>query len=319
MDALNLVEKTSKPYASGNRGFAHGCGHDGHIVCVLEAARVLAARRDLLAGSVRLIFQPAEETGQGAQAMIEAGALGNPLPAAIFALHAWPGMECSIVASRPGPITAGNDLFSITVRGKGGHGARPHESRNSILSASRIALEISDLAELESRSRPSGVVSVGVLRGGEQPNVIPDEAFIQGTLRSTDEDVRRDLFGKIRTRVSAICGQDRVTADINFQTYCPPVHNHPDLYALFEKTADNLLGPEKRIYLIDQSMGSEDFGYYTRLVPGLLIRLGMGSACPPLHTSGFDFADESLEAGISILVGLVMQATEKDFRIRSST
>lgn len=315
IDGLALEDKSSTPYASKHQGLSHGCGHDGHITCVLEAARILWELRGHLAGAVRVIFQPAEETGKGAQSMIEAGALGNPLPSAIFTVHSWPDLDGGVVASKPGVITSGNDLFTVTVKGKGGHGARPHESISPIMSAGRIAQAVSDLTQSEGSGSLTCVVSVGMIRGGEQPNTIPDEALIKGTIRSLNERVRQDVLGRFKNTVLKICTQDNVEADIDIRQYCPPVYNHPDLYHLFEKTADELLGASKWTAFPRQSMGSEDFGFYTQKIPGLLIRLGMGKSCAPLHTSSFDFCDDSLESGIMILIGLAMRATESDFKI----
>ncbi len=318
MDALNIEEKSSKPYASKHKGFSHSCGHDGHIVCLLEAARILVKLRKQLTGTVRVIFQPGEENGTGAQSMIDAGALGDPLPSAIFALHAWPHLESGVVASRPGNITSAIDYFSITVKGKGGHGARPHESISPIISISLIAQKISALTNNGVNGRYPCVVSVGMIQGGTAPNIIPDHASIQGTIRSLNETNRQKTLEKFNKAVNKIAIQQNVQVAIDFIKYGPPVHNNPDLYHLFEKVSEHLLIPEKRAYITQQSMGSEDFGNYTQLIPGILIRLGMGKSSPPLHTSKFDFCDKSLDAGITILVGLAMKATENDFKISTT-
>lgn len=315
MDALHIEEETLKPYTSKHKGFSHCCGHDGHIVCALEATRILARLRKQLAGSVRVIFQPGEENSTGAQAMIDAGALGNPLPTAIFALHAWPHLESGVVASKSGLITSAIDYFRITVTGKGGHGARPHESISPIIGVARIAQKISELTHKGDHNTPSCVVSVGMIQGGEEPNVIPDHAIIEGTIRSPNETDRQQTVEKFDKTVKEICAEEHVGVAIDFLKYSPPVQNHPDLYLLFEKVGEELLIPEKRAYLREQSMGSEDFGNFTRLIPGLLIRLGMGKSSSQLHTSKFDFCDSSLETGITILVGLAMKAAECDFKI----
>ena len=315
MDALNIEEETSKPYTSKHKGFSHGCGHDGHIVCVLEAARILVKLHGRLSGSVRVIFQPGEEIGTGAQAMINTGALGEPLPSAIFALHAWPHLEPGIVASKPGNITSAIDYFKITVKGKGGHGARPHESISPILSAACIAQNVSALTNNDDNHNSPCVVSVGMIQGGTQANVIPDHASIEGTIRSINEINRQRTIEKFEKTVEEICIREGVGVDIDFLKYGPPVNNHPALYHLFEKVGDDLLVPEKRAYITKQSMGSEDFGNYTLLIPGFLFRLGMGKSSPSLHSSSFDFCDESLWAGITLLVGLAMNATKKDFKI----
>jgi amidohydrolase len=315
IDGLNIEEKSFKPYASKHPGYSHSCGHDGHIVCVLEAARILWKLRSHLSGAVKVIFQPAEETGTGAQLMIEAGALGDPLPSAIFTIHTWPDLESGVVASKPGVITSGNDIFTITVRGKGGHGARPFEAKSPILSAGRIAQAVSDITRYGPNNSFNCIISVGMIRAGEQPNTIPDNTLIRGTLRTLNEVIRKDALTRVETTISEICKQDKIEADMHIDQYCPHVYNHPDLYNLFTKTADEVLGPEKRVVFSKQSMGSEDFGFYTQLIPGLLIRLGMGKSCPPLHTSGFDFCDDSLESGIAILVGLALEATKGGFQL----
>ncbi|MBT3878027.1 MAG: amidohydrolase [Candidatus Scalindua sp.] len=318
MDALNIEEESPKPYASKHKGLSHSCGHDGHIVCLLETARILVKLRKRLAGTVRIIFQPGEENGTGAQAMIDSGALGSPLPSAIFALHAWPHLESGVVASKPGNITAAIDYFKITVKGKGGHGARPHDSISPIISASHIVQKISALTNNGDNGKYPCVVSVGMIQAGAQPNAIPDHASIQGTIRSINETNRQKTLEIFNQMVKEIGTQQNVQVAIDFIKYGPPVNNNPDLYHLFERVGEELLVPEKRAYIKQQSMGSEDFGNYTQLLPGLLIRLGMGKSSPPLHTSKFDFCDKSLDAGITILVGLAMKAVENDFKISTA-
>ncbi len=318
MDALNIEEETAKPYTSKHKGLSHSCGHDGHIVCLLETARILVKLRKQLVGTIRIIFQPGEENGTGAQAMIDSGALGAPLPSAIFALHAWPHLESGVVASKPGNITAAIDYFKITVKGKGGHGARPHDSISPIISASHIVQKISALTNNGDNGKYPCVVSVGMIQAGAQPNAIPDHASIEGTIRSINETNRQKTLEIFNQMVKEIGTQQNVQIVIDFIKYGPPVNNNPDLYHLFEKVGEELLVPEKRAYIKQQSMGSEDFGNYTQLLPGLLIRLGMGKSSPPLHTSKFDFCDKSLDAGITILVGLAMKATENDFKISTA-
>ncbi len=316
MDALKLTEKTCSEYTSKHPGLCHGCGHDGHMACVLESARILHSMRDTLAGNVRVIFQPAEETGEGAHSMIDAGALGDPPPDAIMAVHSWPYLDCGVVASKPGVMTAGCDFFKITVQGKGGHSARPHEALNPLPVIFGIVTKISELTKFTKEGDPEAVVSVGMIHGGDQPNVIPQEVFIKGTVRSLSDTSRIKLLKKIKQIVSDLCEDGGTKSDIDFYSYCPPVYNHPDLYDLFKETADVFLGPEKVAEITTQSTGSEDFGYFTSIVPGLLIRLGMGESCSPLHTCEFDFSDDSLESGITILTALAMRASEKTFKIK---
>lgn len=319
MDAIAIDEHTSKPYASLHKGFSHGCGHDGHIVCVLKAAQVLFSLKEYLAGTVKIIFQPAEEVGSGAMVMIEEGALDNPSPSAIIALHSWTYLGCGIVASKPGIVTAINDHFYVKLKGKGGHGARPQECINPIVCASRIVQKVSDLmkAVMSANNATSQyVISIGRIYGGTQANVIPDDASLEGTIRSKTEESREDIMDIFKKTVRDICIQESVEAVIEFRKHCPAVNNHPVLYELFETVADDLFPPGKWQRLDDQSMGSEDFGFYTQKIPGLLIRLGMGETSPPLHTSSFDFCDDALEGGITILAGMAMKASENEFTIK---
>jgi metal-dependent amidase/aminoacylase/carboxypeptidase family protein len=179
----------------------------------------------------------------------------------------------------------------------------------------RITEKISELTRKGDHHTPPCSVSVGMIQGGKEPNVIPDRAAIEGTIRSLNETDRQQTVERFNSTVKKICAKERLGVDINFLKHCPPVQNHPDLYHLFEKVGEELIIPEKRAYITEQSIGSEDFGNFTQLLPGLLIRLGMGSSSPQLHTSTFDFCDASLETGITILVGLAMKATETDFKI----
>ncbi len=315
MDALRIEEEGTLSYASQHPGMSHSCGHDGHMACALGAARVLSKLADSLAGTVQILFQPGEESGDGAKNILSEGALGDPLPKAILTLHAWPYIPCGAVSTKPDMLTFSNERFTITVKGRGGHGARPHEHINPIISAGVLARDLSDLTGGDTDGRPECIVSVGRIEGGKQANVVPDETLLQGTLRCRHESVRAGYLQQLNEIVDQECTRHGVTADIALDGYCPPVYNHPDLYRVFEKTADELLGRPSRMMMQEQSTGAEDFGYFTRSMPGLLVRLGMGREDRPLHTSKFDFADAALGPGVMLLAALAAQVTEPDFHI----
>ena len=173
MDALPIQETTTVPYTPKRQGYSHSCGHDGPVACLLGTARILVALRDQLSGSVRFIFQPGEENGAGALTMINAGILENPRPVAVFAIHAWPGLPTGSVASMPGPLTAACNTFTITVKGKGGHGARPHMACSPILGAARVVQSIGALSGTEKGSSLPCIASVGSIHREKLGNVIP--------------------------------------------------------------------------------------------------------------------------------------------------
>jgi len=309
MDALAVTEASGKPYASHREGFSHCCGHDGHMACLVGAARVLIALRDRLAGSVRLVFQPAEESGSGAKAMLDAGVFKGQPPDAIFALHSWPGLAAGMVTARPGPMAAACDEFEITVHGQGGHGARPHKACSPIVPAARIIEAISALTGPADAPVPR-VVSVGTVHAGQRGNVIPETAVLGGTIRSGDAAVRRDLHEKVRHTALTVAGEVGARVEIDIHTYCPPLMNDAGLYETFVDVADALLGPAGRTVLEHSSAGAEDFGYYLEHSPGLLFRLGVGADCAQLHNGAFDFDDAALPAGIGVLAGLALRVCQ---------
>ena len=312
MDALPITETTGRPYASQHHGLAHACGHDGHVAMLVGAGLILAAMRDELAGEVRLLFQPAEEVGAGARAMIDAGALGEPIPEAIFALHAWPDLPAGIVGSRPGHMTASNDLFTLTVTGVGGHGARPHLARSPILGAAELVERISGLTKIGADADLPCVVSIGSMHSGSRANVIPAEAVVEGTIRAPNEAVRSELYADIRGIAREVALGRDLQVVFDTHVYCPAVMNDPRLFTIFTETAGDLFGPGRWVEMDRMSMGSEDFACYLERVPGLLVRIGTGAESGQLHTGSFDFADGALRNGAALLAGLAARTAVGD-------
>jgi len=302
MDALPVKETTGAAYRSRNGRYCHCCGHDGNMACVVGAARILSDLRTDLPGRVRFIFQPAEELGTGAIDMIKAGAL-DPLPAAIFTLHGWPGLPAGTVASNPGIIMASSDIFTVRVIGKGGHAGRPHLARNPLVGMARV---IDVLSRLNTEER---VVTVCRAKAGKRPNIIDSVGVLTGTFRSIDPCVRETTLAEIESLVGEECGNLALRAEVKFECGSPLVVNAEGLYQTFCEVGCELLGSEKVAETGGPSMSSEDFGYYLERVPGLLFRLGMGEDSPELHNSDFDFNDESLGAGMIMLAGLAIMSS----------
>jgi amidohydrolase len=301
MDALCVKESTGAAYASQNPGYSHSCGHDGHAAALVGTARVLARLSDELTGRIRFIFQPAEETAQGARAMIENGLFDKDMPEAILGFHAWPDLAADSVACRPRTMMASCDVLNITVIGKGGHGARPELANNPLTGMAKI---IEELGELNNSDR---VVSLCVARAGKQANVIADRGRLSGTIRALSPEVREKTMAEISSKVNAVCEPLKLKAKVFFDANTPAVINDERLYRIFREAAVEVLGEDKVIETQSPSMGSEDFGSYLEHIPGLLFRVGMGPGSAQLHQSGFDFNDEALKTAMLVLSGLAVK------------
>lgn len=301
MDALAVEEKTGAAYTSRHPGWAHSCGHDGHMACLLGACRVLR-EVGLPGGKVRLLFQPAEEQGNGAKLMIDQGAL-EPMPAAIFSLHGWPGLEVGMIASRAGTVMAASDMWAVRLVGRGGHGARPQEALSPVLGLPRL------IEALAGMTRDDLVVSPCVVQAGQAANVIPDTAVVQGTMRTLSTRARAAALEEMARLLSAACHPLGLTQQIMLEQYTPPVVNDTVLHDLLVRIAQRL-GLSFSL-LSEPSMGSEDFGFYLEKCPGVMFRLGLGRTCPQLHNSAFDFADQALPAGAAVLAAMALEVLRK--------
>jgi amidohydrolase len=307
IDALPLLEKTGLPYASKRKGTMHACGHDGHTAMLLGAALLLNRLRDQLSGSVRFVFQPGEEIVAAGKQLVDKGALQNPRPDAVFAVHAWAGMPLGAVASKPGALLAASDFFTVEVKGKGAHGSRPEDSIDPILTAARIVDALQSVVSREVSSLEPVVVSVCRISGGTNGNVIPDSAEIEGTTRYLRPELKQKIESSIRRIVKGVC--DSMGASFSFKYSSPyiPTINDDRMVALGKTVALRVLGPGKWFDLTSPSMGAEDFSYYIRKYPGAMFRLGMGEKSASLHNSHFDFNDKAIASGILFLVSLALE------------
>jgi amidohydrolase len=312
IDALRIEDQKQTPYRSTVPEVMHACGHDAHTATVFGALlaldRLECERALPWPVTWRGIFQPAEETGEGAKAMMAAGALTNV--DAILAVHVDPTRPVGTIGVRPGPLTASCDDLRITVRGRGGHAARPHESNDPIAAAAELVSTLYQFVPRATDSQDAVVVSFGQIHGGQNSNVIPEEVMLEGTVRTLNHDVREKTVQHIRTLAEGIEKVTGAKVDVNFLRGSPSVQNDEGLTQLVSEVAVDLLGANNVTTLPRPSMGSEDFAYYLERVPGTMFRLGASGengTWPGLHTPMFDVDEKCLAIGAKILARTVVE------------
>jgi amidohydrolase len=309
MDCLPVDEATGAPYASKTPGRMHACGHDGHVAMLLGAAECLAARRDRLAGAVKLVFQPAEEGPGGARPMIEAGVLESPRVDAAFGIHLLNDYPVGTVALRPGALMAATDRISLVVRGRGGHGAAPHQTIDAVLVAAHVVTALQAIAAREVAPAVPVVVTIGTIHGGFRYNVIAPEVELTGTVRSFDAALRKELPGRIERiarGVAAAFGAE-VTAEYDFGY--PATVNEPGMTALVREAAAQVVGAAGVVGDMTPLMGGEDMSYFLEAVPGCFAFIGSANAARglahPHHSPRFDFDEAALPIGVQLFVRVV--------------
>ena len=307
MDALPVEERSGLPYASRHQGVMHACGHDVHTTLGLGVARLLAPLADQLTARVRLLFQPAEETAQGAAWMLADGAMDSV--DALFGVHVFPSLPVGSIGVRSGSLTAAAGELEVEVLGEGGHGARPHQSTDAIWIAARV---VSGLQEAISRRLDAlhpVVVSFGRIEGGKAFNVIADHVRLLGTVRCLDLELHAQLPGWIEETVQAICKGYGGEARVRYRCISPPVHNDPALTQLLADAATELLGRDQVLWLEQPSLGAEDFAELQQGTPATMFRLGVAGpkGCTPLHSNSFDADEGALAVGVQVLSASLLQ------------
>ncbi|MGB6036329.1 MAG: M20 family metallopeptidase [Cryomorphaceae bacterium] len=315
MDALPITELNEVAYSSKNEGIMHACGHDVHTTCILGAAGLLQERKSSLQGTVRLIFQPAEERiPGGASLMIKDGALKKPDVQLIFGQHVYPDMEVGNVGFKPGMYMASADELYITIKGKGGHAGLPHKCIDTILLASHVVTAIQQLVSRRAIASTPTVVSIGKFIGNGATNVIPDEVKLEGTIRTMNEKWRFELHDLLKDLVSGICTSMGGSAEIEIRRGYPALINDNDLTVWAKQKAIELLGDE-HVHDLDLRMTAEDFSYFAQEIPACFYRLGTSNASKglgaPLHTGRFDIDEDALRIGSSLMATLAAKALEE--------
>ena len=308
MDALPIQEETGVEYASINPGVMHACGHDGHVAVGLTVARILNKHREEFNGTVKFMFQPAEEGLGGAERMIADGVLHNPRPDVVFSLHIWNEKPVGWIGIAPGTVMAAADTFTIKISGKGGHGAAPNLCNDPILAASQV---INLLQGIVSRNVPplkSAVVTVASIHGGDAFNVIPSEVEMKGTIRTFEPAVRDRVIERLHQIVENVSVAMECESKIDIRAITPAVINHPDVTNQVQQVAGKLLN-EDQLDFTCITMGSEDMAFVLQQIPGCYFFIGSANKELKLdashHHSKFDF-DESI---FPKAVGLVVAST----------
>lgn len=308
LDALPLEEKRERDWKSRTPGLSHACGHDGHMTMLLGAAAVLAGLNGRFAGTVRFVFQPGEEEVAGGQRLIQRGLLdAPPLPSAAFALHGWPGIPEGSLAAIPGPAMAAADWFSISVKGKGGHGANPHTAIDPVVTAAQVITGLQTIVSRNINPAEPAVISVCTIQGGKATNVIPEKVRLEGTVRYFDRDLKHLIRTRMEEVIRGTCEAAGAEASFEYRDGYIPLVNDPGLVRFARQTVRDYLGGTAWFEGLERTMGAEDFAFYLERVPGVLLLLGLGEGWPNLHSPEFDFNDRVLEAGILTLVSLALE------------
>ena len=309
LDALPMPDLSGLPYASIHENAAHACGHDGHIAILLGTAYVLRKIESEIEGTVKLIWQPAEEGGAGARKMIEDGVLASPTPEAIFGLHGWPSLPVGKAGYRFGPSMASTDDFEIIVMGKGTHGAMPHGGIDPIPIAARIIDGIQTIRSRMIDPVKPFVITVGTIHGGTAVNVIPDKVTMSGTIRCLDHETRTDIPHLMERMITETALASGGKAEFILTEGYPPVINEIRSTAFARDAVADILGAENLVEIADPALGGEDFAFYLQHIPGTFLRLGVGDR-PALHNSSYDFNDEAIPYGIKVMAGLAVKFLE---------
>ena len=303
LDGLPIQEVGEPPYRSQVPGAMHACGHDGHMAMLLGAARELA-ERGRFDGTVYFIFQPAEENEGGGRVMIEQG-LFDRFPAdAVYGLHNWPGLDAGRFAVRPGPVMAAFDVFEVTVRGRGAHGATPHLAIDPVVAAAEMIGALQTIVSRNVSPVEAAVVSVAQVQAGDTWNVIPEEARLRGSARYFRPDVGRALEEGIRRIAAGIASAFGATSIVDYQHRYPATVNEPAATAMATRVAEEVVGAEQMVADAPPSMASEDFAFMLQARPGCYVWLGSGDGVRALHSPGYDFNDAVLAVGAAYWVRL---------------
>lgn len=310
IDALPIREENAVPYVSTLDGVMHACGHDAHAAILIGAATILSGMKESIAGTVRVIFQPAEEAGNdsGAPAMIKEGALEGV--DAIAGLHVWSQMPAGTFGIRKGPAMASADIWEVVIQGQGGHGAMPHTAIDPTVALAHIISVLQTVVSREIDPLESAVVSVGKVEAGNAPNVIPDKAVVTGNVRATNRKTRDGMEARMKRVIDGVSAALRCTSTLKYTQIYPVTVNDPAMTVMLGDVAGRMFGADKVIEM-PIAMGSEDFSYYGEKIPATFGFLGMGDpqkgSDKPHHSPHFNSNDAVLANGAAMMAGMALE------------
>jgi len=319
MDALPIQETINVPYKSKNDGVKHACGHDAHVTIELGVAEILSKMRDQIRGTVKFIFQPAEEGAPpgergGAPLMIEEGCLENPRPSAIFGLHVMPNIEVGQIGVNSGPAMASSDRFSITIRGKKVHGAYPHDGVDAVVVAADCISALQTIRSRRINTQEPLVITIGSIHGGNRFNIIADEVRLDGTMRTLNEEVRANAIQMMKQTLAGVTSAYGASYAIEFGNNNAVTYNDPSLVEATLPILKRVLGDKGVVYPKPQ-MGAEDFSAYQKVIPGFFYFLGVGNKTKGItamiHTPEFDIDEDSLVIGVKVMSNILFDYLEK--------
>jgi amidohydrolase len=306
LDALPIQDEKNVAYASKVRDRMHACGHDAHTTMLLGAARLLVEEKTSLPGTVKLLFQPAEETVGGARLMIEGGVLDNPRVDAIFGLHVDPGLEVGTVGLHYGQRNASSDDLMIVVHGSAAHGAYAFEGVDAIVAAAHIVTTLQTIVSRNVDAREAAVVSLGTIRGGTQGNIVANRVELVGTIRCLNQETRASVQRRITEAAESVALAMGARAEVKITPSYDPVVNDESMVEIVRENSRKLLGDDAAVIFPKPNMGVEDFGYYLSEIPGVFYSLGVrnedAGIMHPVHTGLFDVDENSMAIGVALQV-----------------
>jgi amidohydrolase len=318
IDALPIEERNQSEYASRAPGKMHACGHDGHTAIALVLAEVLAARRAALHGNVKLAFQPAEEHASGAEAMVADGVLRDPAVDATIGLHLWSPLRVGEVIVQPGPFFASADLLTLRVRGRGGHGAMPHQNVDPIVAAAQIVLAAQTLVSREISPFHPAVLTFGTIQGGTAANIVADEVELRGTVRAYAPEDRVHLLRRLEELAEGVAGALRASAELELNTHCGPCVNDTAITERVRQAAVATVGAEHLFAGDGRQSVSDDMAVFLEAAPGCYFLVGVGNPergiDAPHHSNRFDLDEDALPIGLEILARVTLELLSNSSR-----
>ena len=315
MDALTIEEKNQVPYASQEKGKMHACGHDAHVTILLGTAMVLSRLKDRLPGTVKFIFQPAEEGPGGAKPMIEQGVLENPPVDRVLGLHVWLDLPAGQVGLKKGAGFASVDQFDLLIKGKSGHGALPHQGVDAIVLAAQVISALQTVVSRKLDPTEPAVITVGKIEGGYRRNIIAEEVRMEGTVRTVNPAIRTQLAATFKEIVAGICSAAGGNFELDYREGYPTLYNDGAVVELIKEVATAVVGLEQIIEPDKPTLGGEDFAYFLERVPGCFFLLGARNEekgiNAPHHNPFFDLDESVLALGVELMVRSTLRLMEE--------